>query len=644
MKALFIALLIAVPISAILYTVSSKWTTDCIIRHNCIIRDEPDLKEHRQGNKFQEITHLLITPGCAIPDLDPFDESIHHLINKLPEMSCPEAGGLTYVDDGVVRINGTIARLFYDDDIEYCEGQQIYRPVAAKNPDFEFKYNKTIFRFNKNLNVDAEFIRISCFDETNKKRYVGFHAFSRDITKSSATSDGANYPEARQNVKRPNVILIQLDSTSRLNSIRHLERTRQFLLDDLEAVELTGYNRVADNSFPNVMPLLTGLHLSELRTKVYTTHLDDIPLIWKRYSRQGYRTLFAEDGIPMYGLFNYLKRGFNNTPTDYYLRPFMLAMQAIHGAGLSERVCVGAVTENKFILNWLYDVLKQPTSRPYFAVVMLWRHIHDGINELSRLDPILHEFLRRLKSDEFFKDTFLSLSSDHGLRFGAFSKTKIGMAERNLPMHLIVLPASLGVAYPSLVKTLRSNAAARMTTPFDVHETLVHISDLNDGRRSGGEEGNHRRRGVSLFEEISPYRTCEDMEIFPIYCECAVQKVRTTSAQKNVVLIAANATVRYMNEKMTIHQGRCAELSLAEVIESEIVVDDTSASKKRVSDRYVLHFKASPGAGEFNAQVRYFNADDEIKVLGDVERLNEYGNESSCIKNAKHQRWCYCLG
>ena len=89
---------------------------------------------------------LLNTTGCIVPNFDPFHDSTRRMTKTLPGLTCPESGGLTYTEGNVVRINYTVARTFYKDEVEYCEYLMIYRPVSAWNPDFQFKYNDTILR------------------------------------------------------------------------------------------------------------------------------------------------------------------------------------------------------------------------------------------------------------------------------------------------------------------------------------------------------------------------------------------------------------------------------------------------------------------------------------------------------------------
>ncbi len=122
------------------------------------------------------------------------------------------------------------------------------------------------------------------------------------------------------------VLLFGIDSVSRLNFIRTLPKTLRFV-EELGWAHLEGYTKIADNTFPNLMAILTGLNVDQLERlcwKSAKTGLDDCPIIWKNFSRMSYLTAYAEDCASI-GSFNYHKYGFLNSPTDYYTRPIMIA-------------------------------------------------------------------------------------------------------------------------------------------------------------------------------------------------------------------------------------------------------------------------------------------------------------------------------
>ena len=170
-----------------------------------------------------------------------------------------------------------------------------------------------------------------------------------------------------------NVMLIAVDSTSRLNSIRTLPKTRAFMSNELEAVEMLGFTRVGTNTLPNVFALLTGLDSKQLRGKPF---FDGYPFIWKNFSKLGYWTLFGEESPAFTNAFIYDQSGFQTTPTDFYFRPLTLAVEK--EPAISKLACIGSKFESEFIAQWATDFaeLSRTNQRPFFSFTMFGRLSH----------------------------------------------------------------------------------------------------------------------------------------------------------------------------------------------------------------------------------------------------------------------------
>jgi len=95
---------------------------------------------------------------------------------------------------------------------------------------------------------------------------------------------------------------------------------------------LLGYNKVADNTYVNLVPMFAGRYVAELPWDERSSDVpfDNFTFAWNEFSSRGYRTLYAEDA-PGIAIFNYNKAGFHHPPADYYLRPFSLALED-HGS------------------------------------------------------------------------------------------------------------------------------------------------------------------------------------------------------------------------------------------------------------------------------------------------------------------------
>lgn len=150
------------------------------------------------------------------------------------------------------------------------------------------------------------------------------------------------------------VLIIVIDSVSRLNFNRTMPLTRKFLLQN-GFTDFIAYNKVDDNTFPNCMALLSGLNLKQVYSQCHPREigkLDKCPMIWYDFGELGYVTAYAEDWASI-STFNYMKKGFQKPPTDYYFKPYVEAAESLN---VSEKdgmlYCSGPETEGKYINNF----------------------------------------------------------------------------------------------------------------------------------------------------------------------------------------------------------------------------------------------------------------------------------------------------
>ena len=135
--------------------------------------------------------------------------------------------------------------------------QEIIRQQG--NTDNSFKYNPPV-DFTDDVIVEKEFIRVACYAKRGGVFYVNFHAFilPKQSVESRCRSAKAKHPHLTQKHGWLNVLTLGVESVSRLNFMRQMPMTRDFLLRNLSAFELKGFNKVADNTYVNIVPMLTG--------------------------------------------------------------------------------------------------------------------------------------------------------------------------------------------------------------------------------------------------------------------------------------------------------------------------------------------------------------------------------------------------
>lgn len=131
-----------------------------------------------------------------------------------------------------------------------------------------------------------EFMMVSCELKPNRGKsrstvYKDVHAMVMD--KGQRRFQNSNV----QN--KPSVLIISIDSLSRLNLIRSMPITNK-LLNTHGFMSLDGYTKVADNTFPNVVPILTGMFVNQMVKRCWKNpkdEMDGCPFLWKDFKEQG---------------------------------------------------------------------------------------------------------------------------------------------------------------------------------------------------------------------------------------------------------------------------------------------------------------------------------------------------------------------
>lgn len=84
--------------------------------------------------------------------------------------------------------------------------------------------------------------------------------------------------------------------------------------------QIEGYSKVDENTWINLVPLLTGQSHRNFPLVTLRSYVDYMPLIWKENVMTHFETFFAWDS-PDISTFNFINNGFKHVPTDYYFRP-----------------------------------------------------------------------------------------------------------------------------------------------------------------------------------------------------------------------------------------------------------------------------------------------------------------------------------
>nr|XP_045588618.1 uncharacterized protein LOC123750557 [Procambarus clarkii] len=476
-----------------------------------------------------------------------------------------------------------------------------------------------------------------------------------ESTNTSYVSDGGGTqsqedppPEQleREDVEKLSVIIFGTDSASRLNMRRHLPKTYRYLTEELGAVDLAGFNKVGDNTFPNLIPVLSGLSTYELANHSCVPKrekFDDCHWIWKDFKKNGYVTAYMEDS-PWMGMFNYLHNGFVTQPTDYYGRPFFMASEkeiggAKHG---NSNVCQGPKFSIQVIQDYSVEVARTFLDTPTFGLYWSASLSHDYMNMLRHADLPHLSYLRRLHDLGALNHTALFFVSDHGMRWGSIRSTYVGMLEERLPYVIIYLPPWFRVRYRRAFRNLQTNAR-RLTANYDLYQTLRDLaygrfSDLRHVTTKPGPGA----RGISVFKEIPRERTCEDAGIPEHFCTC--QETKEVPLDDPVLRLAADFLKESLNHDLDPFP-ECVQFSKISVVTGRVSGSNKElAPQDSTSDvrSYLLQAALSPGGVMVEATLRYNPQPQLFQVTGEVSRINKYGTTSSCIRHDVLRKLCFC--
>lgn len=437
-----------------------------------------------------------------------------------------------------------------------------------------------------------------------------------------------------------NILIIGVDTVSRLNLHRQLPRTLKYL-KRLGLVEFFGYNKIADNTFPNLMPVLTGHDEDELKRICWpttTSKFDDCPFLWDRFRAKGYKTAYAEDAAWM-GIFNYVKRGFRRQPTDYYWSFFNRLAEEVIGNqhDMNVKRCVGPRRVYSTMLDYLkrFVATMRAHDQPYFGFFWEVSLSHDYLNAPKMADGEFEALFAFLNDSGELNQTALFFMSDHGMRWGGIRSTFQGQMEERLPFLTVLLPRWYQKARPAAFLNLQRNTRS-LTTPFDLHETLKDLLEPF----AAGAATSALSRGYSLFGRIPSNRTCEDAAIPSHFCTC--QQSAPVDGNETVVREAAGFAVDYMNALLEGWKV-CANLTLSRVVRARVLRQNEKVVERfREYEDYMVTLETAPGGGLFEVTVRRHARARGFEITGTVSRINLYGDQSKCVSDFHMKLYCYC--
>ncbi|XP_076266476.1 uncharacterized protein LOC143200082 isoform X14 [Rhynchophorus ferrugineus] len=578
------------------------------------------------------VNYLVNSNKCKIIDMGVFSPDALKYYKALSYKKCSEKPLLTKVikEHNVARV--VIDMKSPDASNITCCYSNVIRKKSKKSPDNTIEISDCK-NFQHNVTITTTAIMVKCkHNSSSKMVYENVHT-------TYLIDDKVKKKMIKYNNTRPlSVLLIGIDSISRLNFARSLPKTLKYI-EERKWISLKGYNKMDDNTFPNLMAILTGFNDS----MVFKTcnpkaigNLDKCPMVWYKYRDLGYVTAYAEDSASM-STFNYIKKGFVKPPTDYYFRPYIMATEKLKKVSVHRLYyCTGPENAGERILNLADEFANTFKDYPNFGFFWMNSFSHNNLNTPSMMDNRLRKFLIDLEDDHIYNNSLVIFLSDHGMRFGDIRRTPTGWQEERLPFIHFLFPPWFEEKYPKLLQNLRGNTN-KLTTPYDLHMTLQHLLVLS-GFNYTIKPSDACPQCMSLLEDIPQDRSCKEAGIVDHWCTCEgyiehkfesniLKKINTYFMEKLGNIISSTA-----------EGNKCVKYKI-------------KSTSTRISERFVnktgnhivLSITTDPLA-EFETTITY---DGNLSVnstltIGDISRLDYYAPHSKCITDAYLKKYCYC--
>ncbi|XP_020799428.1 uncharacterized protein LOC110177179 [Drosophila serrata] len=574
--------------------------------------------ETASGEKY-----FVNSPKCQMRHPDPFASNIRKIYRKHHYIVCDRSPDMI-----TVNFNDTTGtyRLHKNEDNSTCCYKRILRVGVRTMADHKYKL-LPCEQFPQDFQVPTEVT--SMITECRKSPHE----------KVSQTDAFSFVHPGKDSVpalgKRPSVLLWGIDSVSRMN----FQLTMPLMYEYLNGQhwnELQGYNKMGDNTFPNLMALLTGFNKTYANERCRPSQvggLDACPLVWKDFKAQGYTTAFAEDWSK-FSTFDFMSRGFRSPPTDVYGRPMILALEKeLRKTMIADMpFCMGRRSSGEYIYDLGVQFTRANRNRTFFGMFWTNTFSHNDFSMPSAMDARMVQYMRSLDKNGIMDNTIIIFFSDHGSRFGQLRKLDSGFLEERLPFFYMRVPRWIREKYPEFMQNLRANRN-RLTSPYDIHATLKHILRLDTPA-----EQLPRPEGCptchSVFEEVDSSRNCSQAGIDEHWCGCdSFTELPSTDTRMGAM---STQLVEAINEFVAGKKGaeKCHHLRVGRVV---------SLQQRGNTNAYLLQLYAQPGNAFFEATVNWDPETQRISIrVPSISRLDYYSYQSKCTSVKETKKFCIC--
>ena len=241
---------------------------------------------------------------CTFPNTDPFDPALDSVVRSFPPLDCSnQTANIVYLENYVIKVNVSKLHLVLTSgqNFSHCWYKEIFR---QKGWDTQVNFSSPSEKFTQSISIPLlnEHIVTECFDTNSTVISRSYFSLIRKKPEVEENLRQKYWEHVKTNspLETLSFLLIGIDGMSKQNFERAMPKTRNFLIDRMGGIELYKYNKLAFETFQNVLPLLTGHTPEEFyRDWKYnrTGYVDQIneAFLWSETRKLGYRTAMMLD-------------------------------------------------------------------------------------------------------------------------------------------------------------------------------------------------------------------------------------------------------------------------------------------------------------------------------------------------------------
>ena len=377
-------------------------------------------------------------------------------------------------------------------------------------PDYRNTLNKY---FLKNLvDMDNEIILNKYFKENKPEIEVDFTKnnetklvinlhYNETLSKERQLLEKSSEPYSK------NILILYLDSVSRVNALRQLKKTIKFFekfmpykggfhqkypSENFHSFQFFKYHSFKGHTTINYPFLFYGQNRTNLNKTFITKYLKENGFI-------------TSEAIDWCGIDN-IRTFHNFTQEDIFDHIFSLCDPNNDYFNLNTIRCLYGKQNAEHLIEYTEQFWKKYVNNRKYSIIIT-NYAHEGtLTVIKYLDSILTNFLDNLFNQNLLKDTIVFLLSDHGTGMPSiYYSTDFYKIEGNLPILLIMINDRKNITYEQQYKYIYENQQ-NFITPFDIYNTLGNIiygnkyKNIDDNSKNSNNFKSHY--GTSLFEKM----------------------------------------------------------------------------------------------------------------------------------------------